>query len=374
MRQAGPWAQAWQRWECALAGVPAGDALGEAEVAALFGKEAGLFCATGSLANLLGIWLHVRPGSEVLCDAWAHIARAEMGAHGALHGVTMRTWAAPRGRLDADAAQLQRLPFSRAVLDFDNYPFLARFHAYVDNILTLSLPETLIVWLCRVLVHRGEMAVHLEMMSEELVRMGAAFRGPTQALAKYLLFEIVRLELVLGTHLNSQDAFRWSLDIDDLSNLAENCVDTWLREAPQVFGPHRPHELEQLAAVGAIQPGQQAQQRALAAAGAADHRQELAGRNAQVQPIQHHPFAKAARQAGQHNRRVFCAGQVVKFHHGFLSSARRHAGWKYEGCHCSQRRSSQRASESTALPSRAYNRMDSTTTSVCKNSRALAAR
>ena len=36
MRQAGPWAQAWQRWECALAGVPAGDTLGEAEVAALF--------------------------------------------------------------------------------------------------------------------------------------------------------------------------------------------------------------------------------------------------------------------------------------------------------------------------------------------------
>jgi proline iminopeptidase len=34
-RQAGPWVQAWQRWECALAGVPAGT-LGEAEVAALF--------------------------------------------------------------------------------------------------------------------------------------------------------------------------------------------------------------------------------------------------------------------------------------------------------------------------------------------------
>lgn len=97
----------------AMAAAPVGDDvygddptvnLLEAEVAALFGKEAGLFCATGSLANLLGIWLHVRPGSEVLCDAWAHIARAEMGAHGALHGVTMRTWAAPRGRLDADAA------------------------------------------------------------------------------------------------------------------------------------------------------------------------------------------------------------------------------------------------------------------------------
>lgn len=34
-RQAAPWVQAWQRWECALAGTPAG-ALGEAEIAALF--------------------------------------------------------------------------------------------------------------------------------------------------------------------------------------------------------------------------------------------------------------------------------------------------------------------------------------------------
>ncbi|SDY33133.1 threonine aldolase family protein [Tessaracoccus flavus] len=76
----------------------------EAEVAGLFGKEAALFCATGSLANLLGVWLHTKPGTEVLCDAQAHIARAEMGAHAALHGVTMRTWGSARGRLVADDA------------------------------------------------------------------------------------------------------------------------------------------------------------------------------------------------------------------------------------------------------------------------------
>lgn len=76
----------------------------EAEVAGLFGKEAALFCATGSLSNLLGVWLHTAPGREVLCDAYAHIARAEMGAHGALHGVTMRTWVSERGRLVADDA------------------------------------------------------------------------------------------------------------------------------------------------------------------------------------------------------------------------------------------------------------------------------
>ena len=74
----------------------------EQRAAELLGQEAALFCATGSLANLLGIWLHVPPGGEVLCDALAHIARAEMGAHGALHGVTMRTWSSERGKLVAD--------------------------------------------------------------------------------------------------------------------------------------------------------------------------------------------------------------------------------------------------------------------------------
>ncbi len=74
----------------------------EQRAAELLGQEAALFCATGSLANLLGIWLHVPPGGEVLCDGLAHIARAEMGAHGALHGVTMRTWSSERGKLVAD--------------------------------------------------------------------------------------------------------------------------------------------------------------------------------------------------------------------------------------------------------------------------------
>ncbi len=73
----------------------------EAQVAALLGHEAGLFCASGSLANVLGVRLLVEPGQEVVCDVTAHIARAEMGAHAALHGLTMRTFPSVRGRLDA---------------------------------------------------------------------------------------------------------------------------------------------------------------------------------------------------------------------------------------------------------------------------------
>jgi threonine aldolase len=74
----------------------------ERRVAAALGHQAGLFCATGSLANVIGVRLLVEPGQEVLCDVSAHIARAEMGAHAALHGLTMRTFGSERGLLDVD--------------------------------------------------------------------------------------------------------------------------------------------------------------------------------------------------------------------------------------------------------------------------------
>jgi threonine aldolase len=64
----------------------------EDRVAGLFGKDAALFTPTGSMANVLAVRSLVAVGEEVLCEASAHIARAELGAHGALAGVTMRTW------------------------------------------------------------------------------------------------------------------------------------------------------------------------------------------------------------------------------------------------------------------------------------------
>jgi threonine aldolase len=74
----------------------------ERRVARLLGHEAALFCVSGSLANLLAVRLLVEPGQEVICDAAAHIARAEMGAHGAVAGVTMRTFSSPNGRLGSE--------------------------------------------------------------------------------------------------------------------------------------------------------------------------------------------------------------------------------------------------------------------------------
>ncbi len=64
----------------------------EEQVAGLLGKEAALFTATGSLANVLAVRSLVGVGQEVLCEASAHIARAELGVHAAVTGLTMRTW------------------------------------------------------------------------------------------------------------------------------------------------------------------------------------------------------------------------------------------------------------------------------------------
>ncbi|MEU4389115.1 GntG family PLP-dependent aldolase [Kribbella sp. NPDC023855] len=74
----------------------------EETVAGLLGHEAGLFTVSGSLANILGVRALAAPGTEVLCEASAHVARAELGAHAAISGITTRTWSAPGGQIDLD--------------------------------------------------------------------------------------------------------------------------------------------------------------------------------------------------------------------------------------------------------------------------------
>lgn len=79
-------------------------------VAAMFGKEAALFTPTGSMANVLAVAALVGPGQEVLCESRAHILRAELGAHGALTGLTSRTWSHPDGQIDLPAIEEMYAP------------------------------------------------------------------------------------------------------------------------------------------------------------------------------------------------------------------------------------------------------------------------
>jgi len=72
----------------------------EAKVAAMFGKEAGLFVPSGSMGNQTAIQTLVPPAHELLCDADAHVVTYEIGAAAAIGGVSSRTWPAVGGGID----------------------------------------------------------------------------------------------------------------------------------------------------------------------------------------------------------------------------------------------------------------------------------
>ena len=76
----------------------------EERLADLFGKEAGVFTSTGSLANQLAIRTLVAPGEELIAETNSHIVRAELGAAAVFSGITTRTWPAHRGLLKASHA------------------------------------------------------------------------------------------------------------------------------------------------------------------------------------------------------------------------------------------------------------------------------
>jgi len=81
----------------------------EERVASMFGKEAGVFTSTGSLANQLAIRMLVAPGEELLAETNSHIVRAELGAAAVFSGITTRTWPAKNGLLVAkDALEIAR--------------------------------------------------------------------------------------------------------------------------------------------------------------------------------------------------------------------------------------------------------------------------
>jgi threonine aldolase len=78
----------------------------EARVAALLGKEAGLFFPSGTMANQTAIWVQSVPGTEMVLDANAHIIHWEMAGAAALSGVQIRPVTPGDGRLVASATDL----------------------------------------------------------------------------------------------------------------------------------------------------------------------------------------------------------------------------------------------------------------------------
>lgn len=74
----------------------------EAYGAQLFGKEAALFCSSGTQTNQIAINVHVQPGGEVICHEESHIYKYEGGGIAKNSGASVRLLPGDRGRITAE--------------------------------------------------------------------------------------------------------------------------------------------------------------------------------------------------------------------------------------------------------------------------------
>ncbi len=66
----------------------------------LFGKEAALFCPSGTMTNQIAIKVHTQPGNELLCDVNAHIYNYEGGGISFNSGVQAKLLNGIEGKLN----------------------------------------------------------------------------------------------------------------------------------------------------------------------------------------------------------------------------------------------------------------------------------
>ena len=74
----------------------------EAEAARIFGKEAGLFVASGTQGNLLALLSLTQPGQEVIAEVSSHIANSEVGGAARLGGLTLRPIVGRYGKISPE--------------------------------------------------------------------------------------------------------------------------------------------------------------------------------------------------------------------------------------------------------------------------------
>ncbi len=75
------------------------------KVAALFGKEAALFVASGTMSNAVALRAHTVPGDEIICDRSAHIYRYEGGGYAALCGASVALVDGEKGIMTPEQVQ-----------------------------------------------------------------------------------------------------------------------------------------------------------------------------------------------------------------------------------------------------------------------------
>ncbi|HEU4717104.1 MAG TPA: GntG family PLP-dependent aldolase [Bacteroidia bacterium] len=77
----------------------------EEKAAKLFGKEAALFCPSGTMTNQIAINVHTKPGDEVICDYTSHIYQYEGGGIARNSGVQAKLIHGDMGRITAQQVE-----------------------------------------------------------------------------------------------------------------------------------------------------------------------------------------------------------------------------------------------------------------------------
>ena len=94
----------------------------EEKAAALFGKEAALFCPSGTMTNQIAIKVHTQPLDEIICDHYSHVYQYETAGYAFNSGVGVNLIEGTNGKITAAqvAAAIKPLydwlPVSRLVV------------------------------------------------------------------------------------------------------------------------------------------------------------------------------------------------------------------------------------------------------------------
>ncbi|MEM1219827.1 MAG: GntG family PLP-dependent aldolase [Bacteroidota bacterium] len=90
--------------------------------ASLFGKEAALFCPSGTMTNQIAIKCHTSPLDEVICDHYSHVYQYETAGYAFNSGVAMNLIQGENGKITASQVEaaikpvFDWLPISKLVV------------------------------------------------------------------------------------------------------------------------------------------------------------------------------------------------------------------------------------------------------------------
>jgi threonine aldolase len=71
----------------------------EEKIAGMFGKEAAIFCPSGTMTNQIAVKAHTQPGDEIICDITSHVYNYEGGGIAFNSGCSVRLVNGERGRM-----------------------------------------------------------------------------------------------------------------------------------------------------------------------------------------------------------------------------------------------------------------------------------